>query len=305
MAYAQLLRASIHPDKSRYIYIEELVQNLPSGLTNEVSLGYLDSKAYLTVPGVYQCQGFRQLLDAFVNVIEICVDTYFRSPDEQPRISSDTIKRYYPLWREPAIHKVGLLLQAEPGIWFSFSEGDNWTCQIAREIRRFRNVKTIEQYLEKRKIQRNMPGSMPVQPTTIAFQNTVPPMELGDLQLHPDIRSRCWDLYSAEKYDEAILNATKALEVAVRTKAKLPHDRLGADLMSKAFNPNEPILQYSTVKAEQEGMMSLLRGIIQVFKNPQSHRFVGVQSKSECLGVLLMCSNLLYVVDNAEYVGTV
>lgn len=49
--------------------------------------------------------------------------------------------------------------------------------------------------------------------------------------------------------------------------------------------------------------MSLLRGIIQVFKNPQSHRFVGVQSKSECLGVLLICSNLLYVVDNATYVG--
>ena len=68
-------------------------------------------------------------------------------------------------------------------------------------------------------------------------------MDLGDLQLHPDIRSKCWDLYSAGKYDEAILNATKALEVAVRTKAKLPHDRLGADLMSKAFNPNEPILE--------------------------------------------------------------
>ncbi len=50
-------------------------------------------------------------------------------------------------------------------------------------------------------------------------------------------------------------------------------------------------------------MMSLLRGMIQVFKNPHSHRFVGVQNKTECLSVLLMCSNLLYVIDNAEYVG--
>ena len=66
----------------------------------------------------------------------------------------------------------------------------------------------------------------------------------------------------------------------------------------------KPLLLYSTSDAEQEGMMSLLRGIIQVFKNPHSHRFVGVQNKSECLGVLLMCSNLLYVVDNTEYVGT-
>jgi hypothetical protein len=50
-------------------------------------------------------------------------------------------------------------------------------------------------------------------------------------------------------------------------------------------------------------MISLLRGIIQVFKNSQSHRFAGVQSKADCLAVLLMCSNLLYIVDNAEFVG--
>src|SRR2546421_10978210 len=67
-----------HPD----IYIDELVQSLPSGLTNAVSLSYLDSKAYLTVPGMYQCQGSMVYLDAFVNVIEICVNTYFKSPDE-------------------------------------------------------------------------------------------------------------------------------------------------------------------------------------------------------------------------------
>jgi hypothetical protein len=43
--------------------------------------------------------------------------------------------------------------------------------------------------------------------------------------------------------------------------------------------------------------MSLLRGIIQVYKNPQSHRFVGMQDASECLGVLLMCGSLLSIID--------
>ena len=43
--------------------------------------------------------------------------------------------------------------------------------------------------------------------------------------------------------------------------------------------------------------MSLLRGIIQVYKNPQSHRHVGVQNKSECLGMMLICSNLLNIID--------
>jgi len=32
--------------------------------------------------------------------------------------------------------------------------------------------------------------------------------------------------------------------------------------------------------------MALLRGIVLVYKNPQSHRFVGVQNKSECLGII-------------------
>ena len=50
-----------------------------------------------------------------------------------------------------------------------------------------------------------------------------------DLQIHPDILSKCWDLYVTQKYDDAILNATKALEVAIRTKAHLSDDIVGAD----------------------------------------------------------------------------
>src|SRR5947209_10474145 len=127
--------------------------------------------------------------------------------------------------------------------------------------------------------------------------------EMWNLEIHPDIYAKCWHLYTARKYDDAILNATKALEVAIRTKARLSDDIVGATLVNRAFKPDKPILRYSNIDAEQEGMMSLLRGIIQVFKNPQSHRFVGVQSKSECLSMLLMCSNLLHVVENAEVVG--
>ena len=91
-----------HPD----IYIEELVQNLPSGLTRSgVDPNYLDSKAYLTVPGMYQCLGSRQYLNAFVNVIELCVNTYYQSPDEQPHISSDEhYSAYYPLLETEQAH---------------------------------------------------------------------------------------------------------------------------------------------------------------------------------------------------------
>ena len=291
----QFLRT--HPD----LDIEEIAQSFPAGLTSQVDTLNPESKAILTVPAIYQFWGSVQELSTFVLVIERCVETYYNSGGETRSLSSADLARDNPTWRDNAIRKVGLLLLGEPRIWSSFSGPDNdggWSGVIAKDIRRFRGVKTIEQYLEKR----NLPRKVTSQPiiTDVEVPTDQP---ANDLQLHPDILSRCWDLYATQKYDDAILNATKALEVAIRTKAKLPQSCVGVDVVNTAFSLKKPILRYSKEDAEQEGMMSLLRGIIQVFKNPQSHRFVGVQSNSECLSVMLMCSNLLYVVDNAEYVG--
>lgn len=286
-----------HPD----LDIEEIVQSLPAGHTNPVDLLNVDSKAILTVPAIYQYWGPVQELSTFVLVIETCIENYYSSGGETRSLSSADLARDNPTWTENTIRKVGLLLLGEPRIWSTFAGPDNeggWSCVIAKDIRSFREVKTIEQYLEKRDIPRKV-TSQPIIPD-IEVPIVVP---ANDIQLHPDILSRCWDLYTTQKYDDAILNATKAVEVAIRTKARPSDDIVGAALVNRAFKPDKPILRYSNIEAEQEGMMSLLRGIIQVFKNPQSHRFVGVQSKSECLSVLLMCSNLLYVVDNASYVG--
>jgi uncharacterized protein (TIGR02391 family) len=201
---------------------------------------------------------------------------------------------------ELSTHKVGLLLQVEPWIFSFFSTGGegSWQCTLSREIRRYRDVKTIEEYLEKRDMLKGGARSPVNEP-----QHSIVVSEMWNLEIHPEIYAKCWHLYTARKYDEAILNATKALEVAIRTKARLSDDIVGAALVNRAFKPDKPRLHYSNIEAEQEGMMSLLRGMIQIFKNPQSHRFVGIQNKSECLGVLLMCSNLLYVVDNTTYVG--
>ena len=294
----QFLRT--HPD----LDIEEIAQSLPDGLTHHVDFWNPESKVVLTIPGIYKCWGLVPELSSFLNILEICTDLYFNSGGETRTLSSADLARDNPTWRDIAIRKVGLLLLSEPHIWSTASgpgiEGD-WSITIAKSIRRYRGVKTIEQYLEKRELSRKV-MIRPVPP--IIEEQVVEPTPTDDLQLHPDIKSKSWDLYLAEKYDDAILNATKALEVAIRTKAKLPQSCVGIDVINTAFSLKKPLLLYSKVDAEQEGMMSLLRGIIQVFKNPQSHRFVGVQSKSECLGVLLMCSNLLYVVDTTAYVGT-
>lgn len=299
LKYLEGIFLRTHPD----LDIEEIAQSLPDGLSSHVEFWNPESKVILTIPAIYQCWGLVQELNTFLGVLEMCVGLYFNSGGESPTLSSADLARDNPTWRENAIRKVGLLLLSEPHIFSSAAGPDSegsWSLTIAKSIRRFRGVKTIEQYLEKRNLPRKV-MSQPVAP--LIEEQVVEPTATDDLQPHPDILSKSWDLYLAEKYDEAILNATKALEVAIRIKANLPQSVVGVNVINMAFNLKTPLLLYSKVDAEQEGMMSLLRGIMQVFKNPQSHRFVGVQSKSECLGVLLMCSNLLYVVDNAPYVG--
>jgi uncharacterized protein (TIGR02391 family) len=301
-SYVERTLLQSHPD----LDIDELVKSLPPGLTKpfdaymfDVS-GYGNEDTYLTVPAIYLCQGLEEDLKDFVRVIRFCVERYNASEKEKRQITSNDLMTLLEM-PELSTRKVGLLLQVEPWIFSSFSTGEkgHWQCTLSRQIRRYRDVKTIEEYLEKRNLLKGGARS----PMNEPKQHSIVVSEGWNLEIHPEIYAKCWHLYTARKYDDAILNATKVLEVAIRTKARLSNDIVGAALVNRAFKPDKPILCYSNIEAEQEGMMSLLRGIIQVFKNPQSHRFVGVQSKSDCLSVLLMCSNLLFVIENVEYVG--
>lgn len=291
------------------IDVESVAASLPEGLSNVVTWNDPKAEAILTVPAVYLCKNSTSDLADFVWAIRLCIETFVTSQEESPSFSSDGLRNELSM-PELSLRKVGLLIQNEPGIYRSFGWNEDtgsWRLEIARDIRRFRGVETIEQYLEKRIKPGKAASNISPQPTASS------PSEVGqsstmvaaeELGIHPEIRSKCWNLYLSGNYDNAILNATKALEVAVRAKAHLPDDSVGAPLMAEAFKPDKPLLRYSKTRAEQEGLMSLLRGIIQVFKNPQSHRFVGVQNKADCLGLLLVCSSLLYIIENSEYTGT-
>lgn len=61
--------------------------------------------------------------------------------------------------------------------------------------------------------------------------------------LHPDIREDVWALYHRGKYDTAVFEAMKAVEVAVREAAGLSARDIGTDLMRTAFEPvNGPLI---------------------------------------------------------------
>jgi hypothetical protein len=56
----------------------------------------------------------------------------------------------------------------------------------------------------------------------------------------------------------------------------------------------------STIQAEQGAVNLLFRGAIGFFKNPQSHRFVGVKEEHVALELLGFASLLLRTVDAAK-----
>ena len=279
--------------------IEDVWKSLPAGLTSYLDINFLDNQATLTVPGIYAMEPNAPEFALFLEVIHLCVNTFLASKSYQ--VVSEEIIQNHPNWFELSVCQAGYLLLGEPNIWQSFSgphpQSGQWSCTVERRVRRFRGVTTIEDYLEKRtppRSQGELPPSLMPSDAPVLPESSVQPQQVV---LHPDIQTRCWNSYTQGDYDNAILNATKAIEIAVRKKAQLPNEVVGIDVINLAFSPKNTLLQYSSIKAEQEGMMSLLRGLIQVYKNPQSHRFVGIQDDSECLGILLLCSSLLFLID--------
>lgn len=122
--------------------------------------------------------------------------------------------------------------------------------------------------------------------------------------LHPKLVEKCADHFLSGKYDDCILNATKAVEVAVREAAALSNTNLGVTLMRKAFKADAPILKYSDTLAEQEAIMHLFSGFIGVFKNPHSHRFLEIKDPLAAFEILSFANHLLTLVKNISGKGS-
>jgi uncharacterized protein (TIGR02391 family) len=116
--------------------------------------------------------------------------------------------------------------------------------------------------------------------------------------LHPKIREDVWSLYHRGKYDTAVFEAMKAVEVGVRDAAGLSVRDLGTDLMRKAFDSaNGPLTDQSTEKGEREARSHLFAGAIGSYKNPHSHRDVPLDDPDEAAEIIMLANHLLRIVD--------
>ena len=116
--------------------------------------------------------------------------------------------------------------------------------------------------------------------------------------LHPAIREDVWALYHRGKFDTAVFEAMKAVEVAVRDAAKLPARDVGTTLMRKAFDPNNgPLTDMNVDPAEREARSHLFSGAIGSYKNPHSHRNVALDDPEETAEIIMLANHLLRIVD--------
>ena len=112
--------------------------------------------------------------------------------------------------------------------------------------------------------------------------------------LIPDVRP----LFLQGRYDLAVFEAFHRLEISIREAANLGDELVGTKLASRAFHPDDGSLTDNAAEAgERTALMNLMCGALGSYKNPQSHRHVGLDAP-EAREMILMASHLLKIVDS-------
>lgn len=122
--------------------------------------------------------------------------------------------------------------------------------------------------------------------------------------LHSLLVEDVWLLFSRGHYHQAVLQAFKAVEVAVRNAGGYPAASYGVDLMRQAFHAARgPLTDVNQLLSEREAAAHLFAGAIGLYKNPQSHRNVLVTA-DEAAEIIIFASHLLRIIDSRDLAPT-
>jgi hypothetical protein len=121
---------------------------------------------------------------------------------------------------------------------------------------------------------------------------------LADLtNLDEEIKKRCLPILGAGStdpvlWDSAIRTAGVILEERLRDVGGISDtSRIGRDLVNDVFNKNGTLQSRFSVDSERQGYRDLYAGIVGVFRNPSSHRFIDPSPEEG--GAFIVFVNLL------------
>jgi len=121
--------------------------------------------------------------------------------------------------------------------------------------------------------------------------------ELPETLLHCELLTNVRPLFLQSRFETAVFEAFKALEVAIRIASKLGADMIGVQLASRAFHPEDgPLTDKYAERGERVALMNLMTGALGSYKNPASHRRVAI-SAEEARDMIILASHLLKIVD--------
>ncbi len=121
--------------------------------------------------------------------------------------------------------------------------------------------------------------------------------QLPEHFLHAEFIQNVRPLFLQSRFETAVFEAFKTLEVAIRNAAGLGDDSIGVPLASKAFHPEDgPLTDTSLEKGERVALMNLMTGAIGSYKNPSSHRRVAINAE-EARDMIMLASHLLKIVE--------
>jgi uncharacterized protein (TIGR02391 family) len=117
--------------------------------------------------------------------------------------------------------------------------------------------------------------------------------------LHPQIAAATRGPFLRGEYDTAVFVSFRTVEEVVRTAGSFKATDMGPPLMRKAFQvedmnasppkPPGPLTDPNAVAAEQQALSDLAAGAMGSYKNPHSHRTVGLCEPMRSVSISSRC----------------
>ncbi len=124
------------------------------------------------------------------------------------------------------------------------------------------------------------------------------------LKLHPKVKEVSLELFQNKHYGEAIFEAVKALNIYVKTKARITDKDLSG-AMAKAFDEKNPIIKLNDLKNqsdidEQNGFKLLFMGAMTGIRNPKAHENIKQDDRNRTIEYLAFLSLLFRRTEEAK-----